>query len=68
MEQRGVKDRAGAGKIFVLTNLGYEKTPNNIKSERAIGKPVKGFEYSVPASWLNKGYIEEIEEEQTINS
>lgn len=63
MEQRGVKESAGAGKIFVLTNLGYEKTPNNIKSERAIGKPVKGFEYSVPASWLNKGYIEEIEED-----
>lgn len=60
------KESAGAGKIFVLTNLGYEKTPNNIKSERAIGKPVKGFEYSVPASWLNKGYIEEIEKSANI--
>ena len=56
------KENTKTGNIFVLTNIGYEKTPNNIKTERVIGKPVKGFEYSVPASWLNKGYVEEIEE------
>lgn len=50
------------GKIFVLTRYGYEKTPTNVKPERAVGKPVKEFEYSVPSSWIEKGYVEEITE------
>ena len=58
------KKNAGEGKIFVVTNKGYEKTPDKVKPERAIGKPVKGFERSVPVSWLNKGYVEEVEEKQ----
>ncbi len=56
------KENAKEGKIFVLTEYGYEKTPCNVKSERAVGKPVKGFEYSVPASWIEKQYVEEITE------
>lgn len=56
------KESAKEGKIFVLTKYGYEKTPSNVKPERVVGKPVKGFEYSVPASWLEKRYVEEMPE------
>lgn len=48
------------GKHFVVTVKGYEHTPDKVKPERAIGKPVKGYEYSVPQSWIDKGYVEEV--------
>ncbi len=47
------------GKQFILTEIGYNATPDKIKSERKIGKPVKGYETSVPASWVEKGYVVE---------
>lgn len=50
--------------MFVVTEYGYEKTLDHIKPERAVGKPVKGFEYRVPASWLKKGYVREVEVEK----
>lgn len=52
---------AQKGKHFVLTEKGYKKTPDNVKPERSIGKPLKGFEYSVPTSWFEKGYVEEVD-------
>lgn len=49
---------AEPGKQFVLTEYGYDKTPESVKSERKIGRPLKGFEERVPTSWLEKGYVE----------
>ncbi|MBD5395625.1 MAG: hypothetical protein HDR71_15500 [Lachnospiraceae bacterium] len=48
------------GNIFVLTEKGYEMTPDSVKHERKIGNPLKGYEQVVPASWFEKGYVEEI--------
>lgn len=62
MKIGSVKMLADEGKIFVLTKRGYEKTPDDVKKERSIGKPLKGFEYHVPASWVEKGYVEEVSE------
>lgn len=45
------------GTMFVLTEKGYEKTPEHVKAERAVGEPVKGFEHRVPASWVEDGYV-----------
>ena len=50
---------AEAGNHFVLTEKGYEQTPEPVKPERRAGEPVRGVEYSVPTSWLKKGYVEE---------
>lgn len=52
------------GFIFVCTKYGYDKTPEPVKCERAPGKPIKGFEYYAPASWMKKGYIETVREEK----
>lgn len=52
---------ADSGKQFVLTDLGYEVTPDHVKPEREVGKPVnKLFVDSVPISWIDKGYVEEV--------
>lgn len=59
---------AEKGKIFVLTESGYEKSPERVRNERKIGKPLKGYEYRVPISWIKKGYVEEIEEGGQIES
>lgn len=53
------KQEAHKGKKFVLTEKGYEKTPDRVKSERKVGDPIKGFETSVPVSWIQKGYVVE---------
>lgn len=50
---------ADPGKRFVLTKKGYNKTPEAVKKERKIGESVKGYEQSVPASWIKKGYVRE---------
>lgn len=55
---------AKAGNIFLVTKKGYEKTPDKVKKKRKIGSPVKGFEYSVSASWIDKGYVKEYREAQ----
>ena len=47
------------GNVFVLTKKGYEATPDNVKHERKIGEPIKGFETKVPESWIKNGYAEE---------
>lgn len=53
---------AEKGNIFVLTKKGYEQTPCRVKPEREIGKPIREFEYKVPSSWIEKGYVEQIHE------
>lgn len=56
--QKAIADR---GKQFVLTDLGYDVTPDHVKQEREVGKPVnKLFVDSVPISWVDKGYVEEL--------
>lgn len=55
-------ESAKKGNIFILTKKGYEKTPYMVKHERVIGKPVEGFEYRVPVSWIKNGYVEQIPE------
>lgn len=45
------------GKQFVLTEKGYCRTPNHVKHERKVGDPIKGFETSVPVTWIEKGYV-----------
>lgn len=44
---------------FVLTEKGYKNTPDQVKSERKIGDPIKGFETRVPRTWIQKGYVVE---------
>lgn len=52
---------AEKGKHFVLTQKGYDATPDHIKQERKIGEPVFEFyKTKVPASWMKKGYVEEV--------
>ena len=53
------KQEAQKGKKFVLTEKGYKKTPDRVKCERKIGETVKGFETSVPVTWIQKGYVVE---------
>lgn len=48
---------AEKGIVFVLTEEGYNATPERVKVEREVGKPIKGFEEKVPNSWLEKGYV-----------
>lgn len=48
------------GKLWSLTKKGYEATPENVKKERKVGQPIIGFEKRVPASWIEKGYVEQI--------
>ena len=50
---------ADEGKHFVLTYTGYMKTPQKVRPEREIGKPVKGFETSVPRSWITMNLVKE---------
>lgn len=50
---------ADPGCVFVLTAHGFDQTPDNVKRERAVGKPVPGFAEKVPHSWVEKGYVEE---------
>lgn len=35
------KQETQEGKIFILTEKGYEKTPWRVKHERKIGDPIK---------------------------
>ena len=51
---------AQKGNTFVLTEKGYRKTPDAVKPERKVGEPVRGFEKTVPVSWVNNGWVEEI--------
>lgn len=53
---------AEKGNIFVITKKGYEQTPCRVKTEREIGKPIREFEYKVPQSWIEKGYVEQLPE------
>lgn len=48
------------GKRFILTQIGYDATPDRVKPERKVGEPVKGFETRVPESWVLKGYVTEV--------
>lgn len=50
---------ASKGKYFVLTQKGYDKTPDSVKPERTVGKPLKGYEDRVPYSWYSNGWVEE---------
>lgn len=54
-----IKKSAARGKQFVLTAEGYKHTPDRVKPERAVGKPIRGYERSVPQIWIDKGYVEE---------
>ena len=54
------KTTAIQGNHFVLTEKGYEDTPDKLKSAREIGKPVYGFEESVPILWLQRGWVKEV--------
>ena len=47
------------GRQFLLTEYGYQETTDHVKHEREVGKPVKGFETRIPASWVEKGYVKE---------
>lgn len=54
---------AEKGNIFVLTEKGFNQTPDSVKHERKTGNPIKGYEYKVPTSWILKGYVEQMQEE-----
>lgn len=59
MRMGSAKAVADPGKRFVLTEHGYNHTPESVQRERKIGEVVKGYEQSVPVSWVKKGYVEE---------
>lgn len=48
---------ADDGKVFILTEKGYKATPDKIKFQRKIGKPLKGYEDKVPNSWVENGWV-----------
>ena len=58
---------AGKGYQWVLTEKGFATTPKDVRRERKVGSPVKGFERCVPGSWVINGWVrEEAISEQTI--
>ena len=48
---------AQKGCMWVLTGKGYEATPDTVKHEREVGKPIPHFKESVPTSWIEKGCV-----------
>ena len=62
-EEQGIFLEAIKGNEFVLTKWGYDCTPDNVKPEREVGKPVRGFETRVPVSWVEKDYVKEVAKE-----
>ena len=50
---------ADEGCIFVCTEAGYNRTPDAVKHERAVGKPIPLFDNRVPVSWVEKGWVAE---------
>lgn len=56
-----IRKSSARGKQFVVTDEGYKHTPEAVKPEREIGKPIRGYERSVPQSWIDKGYVEEVD-------
>lgn len=50
-------EEAPEGYVYVLTEKGLENTPDHVKVEREVGKPVRRFEDKVPTSWIKKGYV-----------
>lgn len=61
MKQGIYKMIADEGKHFILTELGYEVTPERVRCERKVGEPVRLFEFEVPRPWVEKGYVVECE-------
>lgn len=55
---------AEKGKQFVLTQKGYDRTPEHIKHERAVGKPVHNYKEYAPVRWVEKGWVKEVEKER----
>lgn len=58
-----MKQTARKGFKWVLTQKGYNATKDSVKHEREVGKPVfpnLGYDESVPVSWIEKGYVEEM--------
>lgn len=60
MRKSYFKYHADDGCLFVLTAAGYEKTPDDVRRERAIGYPVPMHGYEVFHSWVDNGWVEEI--------
>lgn len=52
---------AEKGKLFVVTEKGYEATPDKVKYERTVGQPIQGLEGRVPESWIEKGYVQQVD-------
>lgn len=53
---------ASKGCQWVLTEKGYSATPEHVRHEREVGKPVfpmLGYAESVPVLWVNNGWVEE---------
>lgn len=59
----GISRNATEGSVYILTEYGYKKTPEDVKAERTIGKPIPGYETHIPASWEEKGYVIEVKED-----
>ena len=66
-EEKNMFKEAFKGFVFVLTEKGYECTPEAVKPERAVGKPVKGYEHRVPEGWLSKEYVVMVPEEGALS-
>lgn len=51
---------AQKGCMWVLTEKCYEATPDHVKHEREVGKPIPHFKDSVPTSWIEKELVVEV--------
>ena len=60
MKQIWNKCYAEVDNQFVLTEAGYEKTPDSVRSKRKVGKPIRHFEKIVPALWVSEGWVIEV--------
>ena len=54
------------GEIFVVTQLGFDSMPEHMKKENKVGKPMKGYEKSVPEKLYVRGYFEKVDEEESV--
>ena len=56
-----IREVAKPGNIFVLTESGYDFcSDSSVREEREVGKPIIGFETSVPITWVNEGWVKEV--------
>ena len=63
--------KAEKGSIFVLTEEGYDfsvKAYPELAEERKVGSPVNRYEFMVPKTWIDEGWVKEVNYKMTVSS